>query len=508
MTSTKIDPWSRRALLLLILVSCWRLLYLFIVPLDLGPDEAYYWDWSRRLAFGYFSKPPLIAWINALTTGTFGISAVAVRLPAVVLGAVGLWGLFLAARKLFSAEVGFWTLAIWLATPAAAALGLIMATDVLLICCWSLALWTLWHSLEEGDFRWKLATTLLIGLGTLGKQMMLVFPLIMLIFLMISPQDRPQLKRPWPWLVVVGGLAFLLPPLWWNAQHDWITFRHTAHNIGGSNPDLLARLATFGEFVGSQLGLLSPISWLLLIILSFSLLSQPGKLSRQVRYLLCFSLLGLLGFFLMSFKKSINPNWPAVFYPAGMILLAALGRQRVSGGRIDRLRRLFAPAWKFGLILMMIGYLLPFVSQGPLNMGRKDPTWRIRGWQQAGLETGRILNQQPRPEKTFILGIGRKHAAESAFYVPSHPRTFRWAGDPPVVASQYEVWPGPTDRIGWDALIITDAGANLPPALIEKFSRLVPLGTREIDLGGSRPRRLDYYRGENLLRWPQRSQKG
>lgn len=504
MTSIQTDPWSRRALILLAAISLWRLLYLFIVPLDLGPDEAYYWDWSRRLAFGYFSKPPLIAWINALTTGLFGISAVAVRLPAVILGAAGLWGLFLAGRRLFSAEVGFWTLAIWLATPATAALGLIMATDVLLVCCWSLALWTLWHSLEEDALSWKLATTLLIGLGTLGKQMMLVFPLLMLIFLLLSPKDRAQLKRPWPWLVMAGGLLFLLPPLWWNAQHDWITFRHTAVNIGGGNPDLLARLATFIEFVGSQLALLSPLTWLLLIGLAFSLLFQLNNQSRQVRYLLCFSLLGLSAFFLMSFKKSINPNWPAVFYPAGMILLAAWGCSAVSAGRFDRLRRLFHPAWKFGVVLLLIGYCLPFISQTVLDLGRKDPSWRIRGWQAAGQMTGDLLAQQPRPGETFILGTGRKHAAESAFYVSGNPRTYRWGGDPPVVSSQYEIWSPPRDKLGWDALILTDGGSPLPAGLAQRFEKLVPLGTQEIEAGGKLRRKLDYYRGENLLSWPQK----
>ncbi len=504
MTEIQTDLWSRRALILLVTISLWRLLYLFIVPLDLGPDEAYYWDWSRQLAFGYFSKPPMIAWINALTTGTFGISAIAVRLPAVILGAAGLWGLFLAARRLFSSEVGFWALVVWLATPAAAALGLIMATDVLMICCWCLALWTLWHSLEDDLLGWKLATTLFIGLGTLSKQMMLVFPLLMLIFLIVSPQDRAQLKRPWPWMVTVGGMLFLLPPLWWNSQNDWITLRHTAHNIDGSNPDLLTRLSTFGEFVGSQLGLLSPLSWLLLISLLFGLLFQLRQQPRQVRYLLCFSLLGLIGFFLMSFKKSINPNWPAVFYPAGMILLAAWGRNAISAGLLDRLRRLFGPAWKFGLLLLLICYCLPFISQTVLDLGRKDPTWRIRGWQTAGQKTGKILAELPRHTQTFILGTGRKHAAESAFYVPGNPRTYRWAGDPPSVASQYEVWSPPIDKLGWDALIVTDAGKPLPAALAKYFDKLVPLETTEVNAEVNLRRRLDYYWGKNLLGWPQK----
>ena len=30
---------------------------------DLVLDEAQYWTWSRDLAFGYFSKPPMIAWV-------------------------------------------------------------------------------------------------------------------------------------------------------------------------------------------------------------------------------------------------------------------------------------------------------------------------------------------------------------------------------------------------------------------------------------------------------------
>src|SRR5262249_39585728 len=35
---------------------------------DLFPDEAQYWAWSREWAFGYFSKPPLLAWVIAAAT--------------------------------------------------------------------------------------------------------------------------------------------------------------------------------------------------------------------------------------------------------------------------------------------------------------------------------------------------------------------------------------------------------------------------------------------------------
>src|ERR1051325_4997905 len=34
-------------------------------PIDLTGDEAHYWEWSRHLDYGYYSKPPGIAWVIA-----------------------------------------------------------------------------------------------------------------------------------------------------------------------------------------------------------------------------------------------------------------------------------------------------------------------------------------------------------------------------------------------------------------------------------------------------------
>src|SRR5260370_17115113 len=57
-----------------------RLLWLALQPADLFPDEAQYWVWSQQLALGYYSKPPLVAWLIPLTTGPFGASAFAASL--------------------------------------------------------------------------------------------------------------------------------------------------------------------------------------------------------------------------------------------------------------------------------------------------------------------------------------------------------------------------------------------------------------------------------------------
>src|SRR2546423_1254830 len=68
-----------------------NLVYLFaFCPYDLAPDEAHYWDWSRKLDWSYYSKGPLVAWLIRAALELFGDLAIrltgtatpAVRLPA------------------------------------------------------------------------------------------------------------------------------------------------------------------------------------------------------------------------------------------------------------------------------------------------------------------------------------------------------------------------------------------------------------------------------------------
>src|SRR5437016_794312 len=62
-----------------------RLIALTYSEVDLFFDEAQYWAWSRELAFGYYTKPPLLAWIIALSERICGSSEACVRAPAPIL---------------------------------------------------------------------------------------------------------------------------------------------------------------------------------------------------------------------------------------------------------------------------------------------------------------------------------------------------------------------------------------------------------------------------------------
>ena len=50
-------------LFILIIITILRIYSLYVSPIELSVDEAQYWHWSRNIDFGYFTKPPLIAWL-------------------------------------------------------------------------------------------------------------------------------------------------------------------------------------------------------------------------------------------------------------------------------------------------------------------------------------------------------------------------------------------------------------------------------------------------------------
>src|SRR6266581_2815847 len=80
-----------------------RIAYLaYDCPLDLAPDEAHYWDWSRHLDWSYYSKGPLVALLIRGSCELFGpwsesvcgSPMIAVRLPAVACSALLLASLY------------------------------------------------------------------------------------------------------------------------------------------------------------------------------------------------------------------------------------------------------------------------------------------------------------------------------------------------------------------------------------------------------------------------------
>ncbi len=515
--------WSTLFWLVLLTVTLFRIWFLYCLKLDLSPDEAYYWDWSRHLSWGYYSKPPMVAWLIWFFSSMLGHSSFAVRLPAALLGSVTIVCLYFLGKWMFNVRIGFWAAMGFLATLGSALASMIMTIDAPLLCFWSLSMaatWKAWRSSLEDHGRstsWWLLAGFVTGLGILSKQTMAGFTIGMILFLLLSMEGRRLLTSRFPWIWLITQALVIFPVLVWNYHHGWITFQHTAHHFKPASagfPDF----QTFFELMGSQLGIVTPIIFVLIIVFSLCLLWQLvcGMLQRKslhlqahehVRaYLLVFGILPLLAVFILALRQRINANWPAPFYLSSAILVSSWAMGGLDcRSAVDRLRKFFVPGIGLGLALVAAFYLLPVaLNTFDLAGSRLDPTVRLRGWHELGLEAGRLLEQFPSPGKAFVVARRRQTASELAFYMPGQPEVYRWNGRKRHITSQYELWPGPLDRKGQDALMVFEDASELPEDLVSCFEQVKYMKKIVISLGHGRERIFYAYQGMHMRHWADR----
>jgi len=500
--------WTRRTGWLLLGLLIWRCVYVAIVPLDLCPDEAYYWDWSRQLDWGYYSKPPMVAWLIALSTRIAGPAEYVIRLPAALLSSLGLIAVFGLARRLFTARVGFWSVLAVATTPGIAAMGLLMTIDAPFLCAWAFSVWAAWELLSATRPTWRQVGLAIVatGLGLLSKQTMLaIFPLTA-VWLLMQADQRHKLLSPKVWVWWCGSLLFLTPVVVWNAQHHWITVHHTTEHFQKTDVPAIRHLIWLLEFWASQFGVASPVSCGLILGISWSAWLGLRATDQRVRYLLCLGFVPMLGVTVLSAMQRVQPNWPAPFWFTSFILLAAWGCEAIPRFGLQGPReRWFKSGVAVGAVMTIILYVMPFAmphsrwAGGPL-----DATARLRGWADLGQQVGQAFDQLPQDSgRLCISATGRGQVSALAYYLPQQPRVYRW-NPTGIVESQHEVWGGPRgDFSGAEALIITHAGQAVPEELLAAFTEVTPGSEVGVHLGGRRHERLQLWRGKGYRKWPE-----
>ena len=489
--------WTRRFWILLAGVFAFRAVFtlFFCSQADLAGDEAYYWDWGRQLDWGYYSKPPMIGWIMGVVGRLTGDTDWGIRLAALLLGTGTLAAFFALTRSLYDARTGFMAAVLMLLTPASAGLNLFLTIDAPLLLTWTLALLLYWSAVQTPSswLRW-LMLALVMGIGTLSKQMMLVFPLLMVVFAAVSKEDRALLKNPRFWISIVISTLFLLPVLHWQQQHQWITLEHTAHHFDTKSLDFWHWLSRTLEWPGVQALVYTPVTWLALMWVLWVGVTHWKSMDRRGRFLLLFSAPALMIFTLLALRQRINPNWPAVFYVPSFILLAAWFAGHLPWGKSANWQK-----WSFrvaGFITMILHLIVPITFLTSLKGHKKLA--ELRGWRETGAQAGKYLETVPRPERTFVMALGHRYsAAQMAFNMPQHPRTYRYepSGHP---MSQYEIWPGAEERLGDDALIFTQSA--LPKLVSDCFEKIEAFGKVEVPLGDT-ARVYQVFLGHRLQTW-------
>jgi len=495
--------WLHRAIWIIFFLALFRVCYALLVPFDLVHDEAYYWDWSRQLDWGYYSKPPMVAWLIALSTSLGGSSELFVRLPAVFLGTGVLVWMYLLTAHFYGQKPGFCAVCVAAATPGNAAMSLLMTIDAPFLFCWGAALFAFWRMFEPGSRRrlWLMAGVAAVGLGLLSKQMMIVFPVLGGVYLLSGHEDRKELLRSTYWLWFSASCLFLVPVLWWNHRNGWVTIQHTLGHFGGEGLSVWRRLIHCGEFLGGQLGVVSPVTFFVLVAVLWAAVKTLPRLERKERFLFTFSGLPLIAFLVLSLIQEVEPNWPAAFYLAAIVLAVGVAVKMIDLPVRPEVRESsIVLAVAVGAAFVAVTYLVPFGFG--LEGSNLDFGVRLRGWRQLGEAVGARIAALPKPDQTFVMTAeGRALASELAFYLPNQPHVYLWTPGSEVL-SQYDIWGGPRDKAGWDALIVTKAGYRVPSELSRLFERVSPHGQVEVSIGAGRRHAYHVWHGVKSASWP------
>jgi len=493
--------WNLLAARLLAGLTILRLVWHLLTPVGMAGDEAYYWEWGRHPAWGYFSKPPLIAWLYGALGRAANDSLYAFKAAATLLAAGGLWFLFLATRRAFDSRVAFWTLAASSLGVGNTLLASILTIDAPLLFAWSAALYFYLRLLTgKGPPGWSTTVLLALSLalGGLSKQMMFTFVPLMLAGAWFARRDL--LHRPHLYLAAAFSFLALVPTLVWNIRRDWVTFHHTAHHFEAADGDMAAIASRYLEFAGVAALLLTPVIFGLMVA-TLVTFRRWGGLPPAAKALVCLGPVPLVVVLLFILRQDMNPNWPAAFYPATLALTAWWC---LRPGHPVRAAWLRAGVVLAGVMSLAVMVVLPLHDHLGIRAQRRG--WH--GYPELARSLHRVARRVPgaAANPAFLVDGHRFTASQLAFHFRHHPgiRVYNWP-DRDSIGSQHDFWPGPP--LGSDLLLVVERGSpdddgRPGDRLTESFESITDLGA-EIPQHPSRALpTFKIYLARGLKDWP------
>jgi 4-amino-4-deoxy-L-arabinose transferase-like glycosyltransferase len=244
------------AALIVFALTIVRLTGLRFSTVDLFFDESQYWSWSRGLALGYFSKPPLLAWLIAAAEHICGASEACIRAPAPLMSLGTSLLAYAIGRALYDAHSGFWAAMLAAFGTGSVFAARIVSTDVPLVLFWALALLAYVRLLEKASWRWALVLGLAIGAGLLAKYAMLYFLPGLVLAAAFEKRAHALVSRPELWLALASAIIVASPNILWNAANGFVAFRYAGGNVIGEpiEPSLMRPL----EFLAAQFAVFGP----------------------------------------------------------------------------------------------------------------------------------------------------------------------------------------------------------------------------------------------------------
>ena len=439
---------------IIFIIFCLRIFLWNFVDLDLSFDEAQYYSWSKDIEWGYFSKPPFLAWLIHFFTQICGGSEVCIRISSPILHSLIAVFIGLSASNLSKNEdkqkIFIIASSIWLLIPGVSLSSGFISTDVPLLFFTSLIIWVFSLIIMDKNLdninKYILLIAIFCALGFLSKYAVIYLFIGIFFAIIFDKEIKNYLKYYFSYKKVILFISvffiLIFSHLLWNYENNFITAQHTLANanIGGEWEGLLNLFKFFIE----QFIVFGPITFIILLFL----LLKYNEQSLYNRILLFLKFTPIIIILLQAFISRAHANWAVIAYVSGTILVA----QYILKIWNSNGKSLFIINTLIGFCLMI---LIPI--SGYYNFGM-DPYKKNRGWSDLGFQVNEIYRLYP---EAVLVADDRRVLAELLYYMDIKPKKWiRWNADG-IIHDHYELITKHDDLDEQIGIIISSEPNNL-----------------------------------------------
>lgn len=483
----------------------------FMRTVNLIPEEAYYWNYSQHLDFGYLDHPPMVAWLIWLSTHALGGSEFALRASALLMWLLTVAFCFRLTQNLYGRSAAFVSALLLSSFPYYVISGFLIMPDAPLMAAWAGVLFFVERVFFGGSRRAWLGVGICLGLGLISKYTIVLLGPAILLFMLLDPRSRDWFRQPWPYAGAVLALAIFSPVIVWNADHGWVSFifqsaRRVEEPIRFSLHLLLLSIVV----------ILTPIG-----MISAARVFWPEGTSslrqlflngdRRWLFAAIFTFVPLSVFIAFSLFHDVKLNWTGPIWLAVLPAVAALctAKNHNSVPGISDPQR----AWSITIVssLVICGGAFYFVAIGlpgypfssALQLRGLPISWEELGEKAFEIEQG-ISDQYDK--NPLLVGMDRYFmASELAYYDGDHDGSKETAGRG-LFGSEglmYSYWFPAAKQNGRDMILFGFERRQLDSAhLATHFQTLGPITIGTISRGGFEVGSFYYRVGQNYRAQP------
>jgi 4-amino-4-deoxy-L-arabinose transferase-like glycosyltransferase len=454
---------NKKILWMAIILIVIALLKIFILShYDLHSEEAQYWLWSKRLQLSYYSKPPLIAYLNWFSTSILGNTVFAIRINAVILGIMFSVASYLLAYELFKNQsTAIFAAIVTNVFPLILSNSIFFLTDAPLIFFWLCCMLFYWKAAESLKPLWWILFGISLGLGALSKYSIF---LIFIPLVLFSRKYHPEIfKTKHFYISILIGLIFFSPVIYWNIKQNGVGFLHLFELTGVNDHtnNLNQVISNMLEYTIGQICILLPFYQYKTVYLRY----RNGTLTKQMEFLILPAISMFLVFLFISIirRAGVYINWTIFAYAGIPTLFAHLA---ISEKKVKlNLRISFVMGF---LLLLFIGLTVP--ANKTLPLGNFNPLNKTIGWSQLAEKIDRLKNSMPR-DSFYVFSSDYHITSELWFYLKGQPETYLLNLNTRM--TQFDLWIGTEQFINTNKTGIYVNLEKISPEIKQGFSTIL-----------------------------------